>query len=117
MGRAAENLAEFAHAAGERSGEALHRRANELQNFFDDVEELLRRVADVSDVDIARVREKVETSIERVKSATRDRVGSAVEGTRQAARVTDEYVHENPWTAVGVSAAAGLVVGALLCRR
>lgn len=117
MGRAANNLADLAHETGARSGEALHRRATELQRFFDDVEELLRRVSNVSDTDIARIRDKVESSIENVRSAARDRLEFAVDGTRRAARVTDEYVHENPWTSVGVSAAAGLVVGALLCRR
>lgn len=117
MAKAADNLADMAHVAGERGGESLRRRATELQKFFDDVEELLRRVSDVSDLDIARIRQKVESSIERVRSATRDRLEYAVDSTRHAAHVTDDYVHENPWTAVGVSAAAGLVVGALLCRR
>lgn len=117
MGRAADNLADIAHATGERTGEALHRGATELQKFFDDVEELLRRVSDISDNDIARIRDKLESSIQRVRSATMDRLEYAVDGTRRAARATDEYVHENPWTAVGVSAAAGLVAGAILCRR
>ncbi len=117
MGRAADNLADIAHVTGERSGEALHRGATELQKFFDDVEELLRRVSDISDNDIARIRDKLESSIQRVRSATRDRLEYAADGTRRAARATDEYVHENPWTAVGVSAAAGLVAGAILCRR
>lgn len=117
MARAAENLADAARVAGDRSSEALHRRATELQKFFDDVEELLRRVSDVSDVDIARIRNKLESSIERVRSAARDRLEDAVDGTRHAVRATDDYVHENPWTAIGVSATAGLVLGALLCRR
>lgn len=38
-----------------------------------------------------------------------------------AARSTDEYVHENPWQAVGVAAAlaglAGLIAGLLIARR
>ncbi|MFO7325781.1 MAG: DUF883 family protein [Pseudomonadota bacterium] len=124
MGRAADNLADFAHQAGQhtgdalhRSGEALRRRGTELQKFFDDVEELLRRVSDVSDADIARVRAKLESSIERVRSATRDSLELAADSTRRAVRATDDYVHERPWTAVGISAAAGLLAGALLCRR
>lgn len=36
---------------------------------------------------------------------------------RQAARVADEYVHENPWKSIGLVAAAGLLVGLLLSRR
>jgi ElaB/YqjD/DUF883 family membrane-anchored ribosome-binding protein len=37
--------------------------------------------------------------------------------TKQAARVTDEYVHENPWKAVGIAAGVGLIVGLLIGRR
>ena len=37
--------------------------------------------------------------------------------TKEAAQATDAYVHENPWNAVGVAAAIGLVIGWLLGRR
>jgi ElaB/YqjD/DUF883 family membrane-anchored ribosome-binding protein len=36
---------------------------------------------------------------------------------KDAARTTDEYVHEHPWGAVGVAAAAGLLLGVLIARR
>ena len=36
---------------------------------------------------------------------------------KQAVDVTDQYVHTNPWTAVGVAAAAGVLIGLLLGRR
>lgn len=39
------------------------------------------------------------------------------DGAKRYARVTDGYVHENPWIALGVAAAAGLLIGALLARR
>jgi ElaB/YqjD/DUF883 family membrane-anchored ribosome-binding protein len=35
---------------------------------------------------------------------------------RQAADVTDQYVHANPWRAVGIAAAAGVLLGLLLRR-
>jgi ElaB/YqjD/DUF883 family membrane-anchored ribosome-binding protein len=38
------------------------------------------------------------------------------DGYHQAADVTDQYVQENPWRAVGIAAAAGLLIG-LLIRR
>ena len=37
--------------------------------------------------------------------------------TRAAARATDEYVHDNPWQAVGVAAAIGVLVGLIVGRR
>jgi ElaB/YqjD/DUF883 family membrane-anchored ribosome-binding protein len=43
--------------------------------------------------------------------AIQERVG---ETARNVSRTTDEYVHENPWTTVGIVAAAALVIGFLL---
>jgi ElaB/YqjD/DUF883 family membrane-anchored ribosome-binding protein len=117
ISNAAEQLADVASQAGERSEEALRRRAGELQKFFDDVEDLLRRVADRGDADISLLRRRVESSIERVKSATRAGMDATVESTRRAAKATDDYVHHNPWTSIGISAAAGLLVGVLLAKR
>jgi ElaB/YqjD/DUF883 family membrane-anchored ribosome-binding protein len=37
--------------------------------------------------------------------------------TKDAARATDAYIHENPWQAIGVAAGVGLVVGLLTGRR
>ena len=43
--------------------------------------------------------------------------GEAVDRAKDAARFTDDYVHDNPWTAIGVAAAIGFVAGLLLNRR
>jgi ElaB/YqjD/DUF883 family membrane-anchored ribosome-binding protein len=40
-----------------------------------------------------------------------------VEKGKVAAKATDEYVHENPWRSIGISAAVGLVIGLLIGRR
>jgi ElaB/YqjD/DUF883 family membrane-anchored ribosome-binding protein len=37
--------------------------------------------------------------------------------TREVARVTDTYVHDNPWKAIGAAAGAGLLIGLLIGRR
>lgn len=39
------------------------------------------------------------------------------DNARQYARLTDEYVHDNPWKVLGVAAAAGVLIGFLLSRR
>ncbi len=95
---------------------ALRRKASQLQKFFDDVEELLGRVSSLDDKDISRLRARVESSIDHVKDSVRSTAGSAIEGTRHAAKATDEYVHRQPWVAIGAGAAIGLLVGALLRR-
>jgi ElaB/YqjD/DUF883 family membrane-anchored ribosome-binding protein len=37
--------------------------------------------------------------------------------TRETAAVADDYVRGNPWTAVGVAIAAGVLVGFLAAKR
>lgn len=97
--------------------EAVSQRAGQLQRFFDDVEELLRRVSNVSDQEISRLRYRVESSINHARAATREGARAAIENTRKAAKATDEYVHENPWKAIGVTAVVGVLLGALLRRK
>jgi ElaB/YqjD/DUF883 family membrane-anchored ribosome-binding protein len=109
-----DQIADAAHEAGQRSEEALRRKATQMHKFFDDVEELLRQVSGLADADIARLRNRVESSIDHVRSTARDGVNAAVEGTRTAAVATDRYVRRNPWTAIGVTAALGVLVGVLL---
>jgi len=40
-----------------------------------------------------------------------------VDRARVYARVTDDYVHDNPWQAIGIAAAVGFVAGLLMNRR
>ena len=42
---------------------------------------------------------------------------AVVDKTKAAARATDDFVHEEPWKAVGVAAALGLALGVLIGRR
>lgn len=41
----------------------------------------------------------------------------AMDRGRVYARMTDEMAHERPWTAVGIAAGIGVLVGFLLARR
>jgi ElaB/YqjD/DUF883 family membrane-anchored ribosome-binding protein len=34
-----------------------------------------------------------------------------------ASEATDEYVRENPWAAIGVAAAVGIIIGFVASRR
>ena len=103
----------------EESGgdDTLRRKAGQLQKFFDDVEELLSRVSSLGDKEISRLRYRVESSIDHARAATREGARIAVESTRKAAKATDQYVHDNPWKAIGVTAVLGVLLGALLRRK
>ena len=114
MATMAENISKNGHDAGAKADEALRRKASQLQKFFDDVEELLERVAGMDEPDVARLRDRVQSSFERARDSVRSGAQTALETTRKAAVATDQYVHRNPWIAIGTSATIGLMLGALL---
>jgi ElaB/YqjD/DUF883 family membrane-anchored ribosome-binding protein len=43
--------------------------------------------------------------------------GTVTEKAKVVAERTDEFVHRNPWEAVGVAAGLGLLIGLLIRRR
>jgi ElaB/YqjD/DUF883 family membrane-anchored ribosome-binding protein len=46
-----------------------------------------------------------------------DAEAALIDKTKAAARATDDFVHDEPWKAVGVAAALGLALGVLIGRR
>jgi ElaB/YqjD/DUF883 family membrane-anchored ribosome-binding protein len=86
-----------------------------------DTEELLKSAATAGGEKANAWRAGVEENLRAAKQKLVALEETAVEKTRQAARATDDYVHENPWQAVGISAgiglAVGLVLGLMLNRR
>jgi ElaB/YqjD/DUF883 family membrane-anchored ribosome-binding protein len=84
-------------------------------------EQLLKSVANASTSEARALRASLEQSLTAAKQSLATLQQEALERTRAAARVTDEYVHENPWRSIGVGAAlagaAGLVIGLLISRR
>ena len=45
-----------------------------------------------------------------------DLAKTASDRSRQAASVTDEWVHQNPWLALGIVAGVGLIIGLLVSQ-
>ena len=88
-----------------------------LRRLVSDAEDLLAATAGQTDSKITelRARAKENLSMAREKLADADAVVRA--RARQAAAVTDEYVHDNPWSSIGAAAALGILIGVLLGRR
>jgi ElaB/YqjD/DUF883 family membrane-anchored ribosome-binding protein len=79
-----------------------------------DTEELLKSAASVGGDKAGVWRADVERNLRLAKEKLVDIEHAAVERTKAAARATDEYVHDNPWRAIGVSAGVGVAVGLML---
>ena len=82
-----------------------------------DAEALLKATANQGGDALIALRARAEESIAVAKEKMADAQEALVEKSKAAARATDDYVHENPWKAVGVAAGVGLVIGLLIGRR
>jgi ElaB/YqjD/DUF883 family membrane-anchored ribosome-binding protein len=92
-------------------------RSAEWHNLVADVEDLVKRVANVDDADIAEVRSRVEGTLAKAKTTAGVGLALARDRADEVTDVTDEYVRENPWTAIGIAAAIGIVIGFVAGRR
>ena len=82
-----------------------------------DTEALLRSLAEVGGEKAATLRGAVEENLVAAKARLRDLQGSAAETASAALRDADDYVRENPWAAVGIAAAAGVIIGLMIGSR
>lgn len=89
----------------------------DFKTMVADAEALLKATASHGGDEIAELRGKVEESIRSVKARMADEQAALMARSKEAAKATDVYVHDHPWTAVGVAAGVGLVVGLLSNRR
>lgn len=89
----------------------------DLRIVVADAEELLKATANQTGERITAARARAEESLKSAKARLAEMQDAAVANAKVAAKATDDYVHENPWRAVGIAAVAGLLLGALISRR
>jgi ElaB/YqjD/DUF883 family membrane-anchored ribosome-binding protein len=89
----------------------------EVRKLIADVEDLVRRVGDAADPELARLRAKVESTVATTKKAISDGTDQVQRQAKEALEAGDRYVRDQPWEAIGVAAVAGLVIGFLVGRR
>lgn len=88
--------------------------SGEMGRLFSDVEDLLKRVTHMKDEDVARLRERVESSLGTARDAVSRNATRVRETAGAVVDSTDEYVRRRPWTVAGVAMVAGVIVGAAL---
>jgi ElaB/YqjD/DUF883 family membrane-anchored ribosome-binding protein len=82
-----------------------------------EAEDLLKRAGNETGERAMDLRAQVEAKLLAAKLRLQELEGETMDRARAAARVTDDYVHDNPWGAIGAAAAAGFLIGLLLSRR
>lgn len=81
-----------------------------------DAEALIKATASHEDGAIASVRSKASETLANAKENLSMLEGPLSDKAKVMAQGADDFVHRNPWEAVGVAAGLGLLIG-LLVRR
>ncbi|MDL2358322.1 MAG: DUF883 family protein [Pseudomonadota bacterium] len=90
---------------------------NDLKTVISDAESWLRSGPSLSGDDLRAAKEKFERTLINAKDDLMRYQETMVEKTKEAAKATDEYVHENPWKSIAIGATVGLLLGVAISRR
>lgn len=105
------------NAQADRMGQNKDKIVSDLKSGVDDAEGFLRAAASSTGDKAAELREKASVALKRASESLSDLQATVIEKGRDAAILTDDYVHENPWQAIGVGAALGFLFGVVVARR
>jgi len=116
-------LASNGHTAGSAptkdaaADAAPSRITKEFKNFVADMEDLIKASTSLTGEDLARAKANVYARVATARAFLEEIPGEISDRARNTVKVADGYVREQPWQAMGVTAAVGLLIGFLLARR
>lgn len=87
--------------------------ASTIDNVLDGAEALVAATADMGEENL----ESLRSSLQHELQAARKQLQRLEGKVKEQAVGIDDYVHENPWQAIGVAGALGVLVGAIAFRR
>jgi ElaB/YqjD/DUF883 family membrane-anchored ribosome-binding protein len=90
---------------------------SDLKTVVQDAEAWLRNSGTLTGEEFKAAKAKFERTLVKAKDDIIRSQEAVVEKTKVAAKATDEFVTENPWKAVGIGAAVGVVIGMLIARK
>ncbi len=95
--------------------------AHDMRTLISDVEALLVHAVNDAGVGYSDARSRLEKSLKSARHELETTEKALIEKARHARRATNDYVIGHPWESVGLGAgfgaAAGILVGMLICRR
>ncbi|MDP3533840.1 DUF883 family protein [Halomonas sp. M1] len=93
----------------------------DLRYLSETVEELVNATSKDASGEMRDLRERAERRLKDTRARLEAKGERIYDETRESLShqvdCCDRYVHDNPWTSIGIGAAAGLIVGMLLGRR
>lgn len=90
---------------------------DDLRAVVRDAESLLHATEGQVGEHVAEVRSRIKEKLDNAREQLHEAGADKAERVKTAARSTDTYVRENPWTAVLIAAGVGFLIGAIGRRR
>lgn len=91
--------------------------SREFQNFLSDIEDLIKETTSLTGEELAHARARLNARVANAKAFVEGIGDNIVQRAKQSATVTNEYVHEQPWKALGASTAIAFLLGIAIARR
>ncbi len=82
-----------------------------------DAEDLIKATAGDEEGPLSTIRSKALDTLNNAKERLSSVEGTLTERVKDVAEGADDFVHRNPWEAVGVAAGLGLLIGLFIRRR
>ena len=115
---AADTGGNGAHTDGGHSAESARAAvARDYHVLLGDVEALLSSAASMTAEEFALAKAKLSARVSAARASIGRAGGAVADRVRSGAKLTDQYVRDQPWQAVGIGAVVGLLIGVLLGRR
>ena len=114
QGNPSSGPAEFTKASRNVSMSGV---SHEFQNFLADIEDLIKQTTSLTGEELAHARAKLNARVASAKASVEEMGDSLVQRAKQGANVTNEYVHEQPWKALGATTVIAFLLGIALARR
>lgn len=89
----------------------------EFKSLMADAEALIKATEDHPGEVISSIRNKALETLAGAKESLSNVEDKLIDKAKVAAEGTDDFVHRNPWEAVGVAAGLGLLIGLFIGRR
>ena len=97
--------------------ELAQKLVSDYKVLVSDAEELIQATASQSTEKIAEARTRMQQALLDLKPRLANAEAVLKDKARAAASAADDYVHDNPWVAMGAAAGIGIVIGLLIGRR
>jgi ElaB/YqjD/DUF883 family membrane-anchored ribosome-binding protein len=90
---------------------------DEFSNLVEAMEDVFAAAAEDGGEKLSELKAQAEARLKKARAQLGMVEKSALAKARKIATDSDDYVHENPWTAIGVGAGVGLLLGLLIGRK